>query len=46
MFPIVNGTADGVGGGAGGAFGPEVDPVEECPGLGVVGGILVLKSWS
>jgi hypothetical protein len=46
MVPIVNGTADGVGGGAGGAGGPgveEVDPVEDCPGLGVVGGISILK---
>jgi hypothetical protein len=46
MFPIVNGTADGVGGGDGGAGGPgveEVDPVEDCPGLGVVGGIFNLE---
>jgi hypothetical protein len=49
MFPIVNGTADGAGGGAGGAGGAgglgveEVDPGEDCPGLGVVGGILMLK---
>jgi hypothetical protein len=46
----------GAGGGIGGAGGPgveDVDPVEDCPGSGVVGGILVLnlalslalKSW-